>query len=84
MCISVFAKQAPAAHVKCDFSPSALKVAIGPPDEMEKVFQLNLNLFSDIVPDQCKYAVLTSKVEITLKKNTLLQVRNPNDTSALL
>eukprot|EP00240_Pyramimonas_obovata_P003868 CAMPEP_0118921870 /NCGR_PEP_ID=MMETSP1169-20130426/1010_1 /TAXON_ID=36882 /ORGANISM="Pyramimonas obovata, Strain CCMP722" /LENGTH=376 /DNA_ID=CAMNT_0006862661 /DNA_START=156 /DNA_END=1286 /DNA_ORIENTATION=- len=73
VCISVFAKQAPAAHVKCDFSPATLKVVIGPPDEMGNVFQLELNLFSDIVPEQCKFAVLTSKVEITLKKNTLLQ-----------
>lgn len=80
VCVSVFAKKVPAEHVQVEFGPATLLVVIGPPDERGNVYRLDLSLFADLVPEQCKFAVLTSKVEITLQKNALVQWTNLEGT----
>nr|AIX87833.1 SGT1 [Triticum aestivum]AIX87839.1 SGT1 [Triticum aestivum] len=64
--LTIFAKGVPADSVVVDFGEQMLSVSIELPGEEPYHFQPRL--FSKIVPDKCKYTVLSTKVEMRLAK----------------
>lgn len=64
--VTVFAKGVPADRVSVNFGEQILSVTIDVPGEEPYVFQPRL--FGKIVPANCKYVVLTTKIEIRLAK----------------
>ncbi|XAR55097.1 hypothetical protein NMG60_11030486 [Bertholletia excelsa] len=64
--VTVFAKGVPANKVFVDFGEQILSVTIDVPGENKYHFQPRL--FGKIVPDKCKFEVLSTKVEIRLAK----------------
>ncbi|KAL6615609.1 hypothetical protein ACP70R_037879 [Stipagrostis hirtigluma subsp. patula] len=64
--LTIFAKGVPADSVVVDFGEQMLSVSIEVPGEEPYHFQPRL--FSKIVPEKCKYHVLSTKVEIRLAK----------------
>ncbi|KAM7531343.1 hypothetical protein LguiB_034753 [Lonicera macranthoides] len=64
--VTVFAKSVPAKNVAIDFGEQILSVTIDLPGEDVYCFQPRL--FGKIVPEKCKYEVLTTKIEIRLVK----------------
>ncbi|RCV26258.1 hypothetical protein SETIT_5G231100v2 [Setaria italica] len=64
--LTIFAKGVPADCVVVDFGKQMLSVSIEVPGEEPYHFQPRL--FSKIIPEKCKYLVLSTKVEIHLAK----------------
>ncbi|GJZ12961.1 suppressor of G2 allele of SKP1 [Tanacetum coccineum] len=64
--VTVFAKGVPADRVSVNFGEQILSVTIEVPGEEPYVFQPRL--FGKIVPANCKYVVLSTKIEIRLAK----------------
>jgi suppressor of G2 allele of SKP1 len=64
--LTIFAKGVPADSVVVDFGEQMLSVSIEVAGEEPYHFQPRL--FSKIIPDKCKYTVLSTKVEIRLAK----------------
>ncbi|KAL3524333.1 hypothetical protein ACH5RR_017167 [Cinchona calisaya] len=64
--VTIFAKGVPAKNVAVDFGEQILSVAINVPGEDEYTFQPRL--FGKIIPAQCRYEVLSTKIEICLAK----------------
>ncbi|CAA6672902.1 unnamed protein product [Spirodela intermedia] len=64
--LTIFAKGIPSENVHVDFGEQILSVSIDVSNEESYHFQPRL--FSKIVPDKCRYAVLSSKIEIRLFK----------------
>nr|GEU83192.1 hypothetical protein [Tanacetum cinerariifolium] len=64
--VTVFAKGVPADRVSVNFGEQILSVTIEVPGEESYVFQPRL--FGKIVPANCKYVVLSTKIEIRLAK----------------
>ncbi|ONM40092.1 SGT1 disease resistance protein homolog1 [Zea mays] len=64
--LTIFAKGVPADSVVIDFGEQMLSVSIEVPGEEPYHFQPRL--FSKIIPEKCKYQVLSTKVEIRLAK----------------
>jgi suppressor of G2 allele of SKP1 len=64
--LTIFAKGVPADSVVVDFGEQMLSVSIELPGEEPYHFQPRL--FSKIIPEKCKYSVLSTKVEIRLAK----------------
>ncbi|KAJ8752763.1 hypothetical protein K2173_008498 [Erythroxylum novogranatense] len=64
--ITIFAKGIPPSCVSVDYGEQILSVSINIPDQEEYHFQRRL--FGKIVPANCKYDVLSTKIEIHLAK----------------
>jgi len=64
--LTIFAKGVPADSVVIDFGEQMLSVSIEVPGEEPYHFQPRL--FAKIIPEKCKYQVLSTKVEIRLAK----------------
>ncbi|XP_058206034.1 protein SGT1 homolog [Rhododendron vialii] len=69
--VTIFAKGIPATGVSVDFGEQLLSVTIDVPGEDSYTFQPRL--FGKIIPAQCKYEVLSTKIEIRLAKAEALQ-----------
>ncbi|KAJ4846409.1 Cochaperone protein [Turnera subulata] len=69
--VTVFAKGVPASSVTVDFGEQVLSVRIDIPGEDPYHFQARL--FAKIIPDKCKFSVLSTKVEIRLAKAEPIQ-----------
>nr|WNT99869.1 suppressor of G2 allele of SKP1 [Gymnema sylvestre] len=64
--VTIFAKGIPAKSVAVDFGVQILSVSIDLPGEDAYTFQPRL--FGKIVPERCRYEVLSTKIEIRLAK----------------
>ncbi|KAJ4954591.1 hypothetical protein NE237_011374 [Protea cynaroides] len=64
--VTIFAKGIPSKNVTVDFGKQILSVSIGVPGEDSYHFQPRL--FGKIMPEKCRYVVLSTKVEIRLVK----------------
>ncbi|KAK8521251.1 hypothetical protein V6N13_077370 [Hibiscus sabdariffa] len=64
--ITIFAKGIPRECVKVDYGEQILSVAINAPGKDAYHFQPRL--FGKIIPDKCRYDVLSTKIEIRLAK----------------
>ncbi|CAA3024979.1 suppressor of G2 allele of SKP1 [Olea europaea subsp. europaea] len=64
--VTIFAKGVPANNVTIDFGEQILSVTIDVPSE--DVYHFQPRLFGKIVPDKCRYEVLSTKIEIRLAK----------------
>ncbi|KAI3731339.1 hypothetical protein L1987_62527 [Smallanthus sonchifolius] len=64
--VTIFAKGIPADSVSVTFGEQILSVTIYVPEEESYVFQPRL--FGKIIPANCKYVVLSTKIEIRLAK----------------
>lgn len=66
--VDIFIKNLDPSQVTVEYVPSSLGISIKTSDSAETA--LNFDLFMDVEPAGCKYSVLKSKIEITLKKAT--------------
>ncbi|XP_008795025.2 protein SGT1 homolog [Phoenix dactylifera] len=64
--LTIFAKGIPANNVSVDFGEQMLSVIIDIPGEQKYHFQPRL--FGKIIPEKCRYTVMSSKIEIRLSK----------------
>ncbi|XP_059298846.1 protein SGT1 homolog [Lycium ferocissimum] len=64
--VTIFAKGLPAKNVSVDFGEQILSVSIDIPGEDAYTFQPRL--FSKIIPEKCRYEVMSTKIEIRLAK----------------
>ncbi|KAG5539612.1 hypothetical protein RHGRI_019972 [Rhododendron griersonianum] len=64
--VSIFAKGVPAKSVSIDYGEQILSIMIDVPGEDKYHFQPRL--FGKVVPDKCRFEVLSTKVEIRLVK----------------
>ncbi|PKA65370.1 Protein SGT1 like [Apostasia shenzhenica] len=64
--LSIFAKGIPRENVHVDFGEQILSVSIDIPGE--ETYYLQPRLFGKIIPEKCKYSVLSTKIEIHLSK----------------
>jgi suppressor of G2 allele of SKP1 len=68
--IDVYAKNIDKDRVSCNFTDCLLAFSIkaSDPGSSEPEYTLDVDLYSKIVPSECKFEVLKSKIEITLVK----------------
>lgn len=64
--VTIFAKGIPAKSIAIEFGEQILSVTIDIPGEQANHFQRRL--FGKIIPDKCRYEVLSTKIEIRLAK----------------
>ncbi|KAA8533666.1 hypothetical protein F0562_031183 [Nyssa sinensis] len=64
--VTIFAKGVPAKNVEVDFGEQILSVIIHLPGQDPDIFQPRL--FGKIIPQKCKFDVLSTKIEILLAK----------------
>jgi CS domain len=64
--LDIFIKNLSANQAKVEFVPSTVSVSIKTSGSTETA--LDFELFHDIVPAECKYTILKTKIEIQLKK----------------
>ncbi|RAL46398.1 hypothetical protein DM860_015391 [Cuscuta australis] len=64
--VTIFAKGIPAQNVSIDFGEQMLSITIDAPGADTYTFQPRL--FGKIIPDKCRYEVMTTKIEIRLAK----------------
>ncbi|PVH39279.1 hypothetical protein PAHAL_5G468700 [Panicum hallii] len=64
--VTVFAKGVPPEHVAVDFGEQLLSVSVEVPGEAS--YHLQPRLFGKIVPERCRFAVLSTKIEVRLAK----------------
>ncbi|XP_073110586.1 protein SGT1 homolog isoform X3 [Elaeis guineensis] len=64
--LTIFAKGIPANNVSVDFGEQMLSVLIDIPGE--ETYHFQPRLFGKIIPEKCRYAVMSSKIEIRLSK----------------
>ncbi|KAL5567872.1 hypothetical protein UlMin_024447 [Ulmus minor] len=64
--LTIFAKGIPANNVVVDFGEQILSISIDVPGG--DVYHYQPRLFGKIVPDKCRYTVLSTKIEIRLAK----------------
>lgn len=69
--VEIFAKGLRPEEVKIDFGVQSLRVEVDAPPNEPYVFQTRLN--QKVVIEKCKYTILTTKVEIRLAKEEMLQ-----------
>ena len=70
--IEIRAKKLRDEQVDVDFSSTSLDISIRFPEDVStdtNNYKLNLNLSNCIIPDQSSYKILSTKVEVKLKKN---------------
>lgn len=70
--VDVYAKKLKKEQVTCEFRETHLTVTIRDLEGNEE-YKLDVELYGKVVPEQCKYEVLSTKVEITLAKADTLQ-----------
>ncbi|GLI58864.1 hypothetical protein VaNZ11_000629 [Volvox africanus] len=70
--LDVYAKKLRKEQVKVEFGESHIKVIITDLEGNED-YKLDTDLYAKIVPSECKYEVLSTKVEITMVKADQLQ-----------
>ncbi|XP_019086103.1 PREDICTED: protein SGT1 homolog A isoform X2 [Camelina sativa] len=68
--VTVFAKGISKQNVNIDFGEQILSVVIDVPGE--EAYYLQPRLFGKIIPDKCKYEVLSTKIEIRLAKADII------------
>ncbi|CAN6879425.1 unnamed protein product [Brassica oleracea] len=68
--VTVFAKGIPKQNVNIDFGEQILSVVIDVPGE--EAYHLQPRLFGKIVPDKCRYQVMSTKIEIRLAKAEII------------
>ncbi|CAL9226596.1 unnamed protein product [Arabidopsis halleri] len=68
--VTIFAKGIPKQNVNIDFGEQILSVVIDVPGE--EAYYLQPRLFGKIIPDKCKYEVLSTKIEIRLAKADII------------
>lgn len=66
MVVTVFAKGVPSEHVAVEFGEQMLSLSVGIPGEAP--YHLQPRLFGKIVPDKCRFIVLSTKIEVRLAK----------------
>ncbi|KAI4315469.1 hypothetical protein L6164_028274 [Bauhinia variegata] len=79
--MTIFAKGIPAKNVVVEFGEQILSVTIAVPGGGD--YQYQSRLFGKIIPDKCRYEVLSTKVEIRLAKAEAIDWRSleySNDT----
>ncbi|XP_039123513.1 LOW QUALITY PROTEIN: protein SGT1 homolog [Dioscorea cayenensis subsp. rotundata] len=64
--LTIFAKGVPKNNVLIDFGEQILSVTISIPGD--EIYHFQPRLFGKIIPDKCRYLVLSSKIEIHLAK----------------
>ncbi|KAJ1687996.1 hypothetical protein LUZ63_019386 [Rhynchospora breviuscula] len=64
--VTIFAKGVPAEYVRVDFGEQILSISIDIPGEESYYFQPRL--FAKIIPEKCKFQVLSTKIEVRLAK----------------
>ncbi|XP_019195259.1 PREDICTED: protein SGT1 homolog B-like [Ipomoea nil] len=64
--VTIFAKGIPAKNVTIEFGEQILSVTIDAPDGDAYTFQSRL--FGKIIPEKCRYEVMSTKIEIRLAK----------------
>ncbi|KAJ1282678.1 hypothetical protein BS78_03G070200 [Paspalum vaginatum] len=64
--VTVFAKGVAPEHVAVEFGEQVLSVSVEAPGEAP--YHLQPRLFGMIVPDKCRFAVLSTKIEVRLAK----------------
>lgn len=64
--LTIFAKGIPAKNVVVEFGEQILSVTIDVPDE--EAYRYQSRLFGKIMPDKCRFEVLSTKIEIRLAK----------------
>lgn len=64
--LTIFAKGVPKNNVLIDFGEQILSVTINIPGD--EIYHFQPRLFGKIIPDKCRYLVLSSKLEIHLAK----------------
>nr|KJB21334.1 hypothetical protein B456_004G116900 [Gossypium raimondii] len=65
--VTIFAKGIPHDCVKVDYGEQTLSVAINAPGK--EAYHFQPRLFAKIIPEKCRYDVLSTKVEIRLAKS---------------
>ncbi|CAH8362031.1 unnamed protein product [Eruca vesicaria subsp. sativa] len=68
--VTVFAKGIPKQNVNIDFGEQILSVVIDVPGE--EAYHLQPRLFGKIVPEKCRYEVMSTKIEIRLAKAEII------------
>ncbi|XXG65292.1 hypothetical protein AAC387_Pa05g3033 [Persea americana] len=61
--VTIFAKGAQSKNVSVEFGEQILSVSVG-----EDAYQFQPRLFGKIIPEKCRYVVLSTKIEIRLAK----------------
>ncbi|KAF3593597.1 hypothetical protein DY000_02023410, partial [Brassica cretica] len=69
--VTIFAKAIPMQNVNIDFGEQILSVVIDVPGE-DEAYHLQPRLFGKIVPEKCRYEVLSTKVESRLAKAEII------------
>nr|DAD47116.1 TPA_asm: hypothetical protein HUJ06_017053 [Nelumbo nucifera] len=64
--VTIFAKGTPAKNVDVDFGEQILSITISKPGE--DAFHFQPRLFAKIIPEKCRYEVMSNKIEIHLAK----------------
>ncbi|XP_077227702.1 protein SGT1 homolog isoform X2 [Tasmannia lanceolata] len=64
--VTIFAKAVPAKNVAIEFGEQILSVSINIPGE--DVYHFQPRLFGKIIPEKCRYELLSTKIEICLSK----------------
>ncbi|XP_034594413.1 protein SGT1 homolog [Setaria viridis] len=64
--VTVFAKGVAPEHVAVEFGEQLLSVSVEVPGEVP--YHLQPRLFGKIIPDKCRFAVLSTKIEVRLAK----------------
>ncbi|KAG2245214.1 hypothetical protein Bca52824_092925 [Brassica carinata] len=68
--VTVFAKGIPKQNVNIEFGEQILSVVIDVPGE--ETYHLQPRLFGKIVPEKCRYEVMSTKIEIRLAKAEII------------
>ncbi|CAH8360104.1 unnamed protein product [Eruca vesicaria subsp. sativa] len=68
--VTIFAKGIPKQSVNIDFGEQILSIVIDVPGEEQ--YHLQPRLFGKIVPEKCRYEVLSTKIEIRLAKAEII------------
>lgn len=66
--ITIFAKNIPRDDCIVNFNEQEVEITVKMPGDEGDEFQLNLDLFSSVVPSGCKVDVSTMKIEVSLQK----------------
>lgn len=66
--ITIFAKKVPKDDVTVKFEEHDVEIAVKLPGDDGDEFQMNLDLFSSVIPSGCKVDVSSVKIEVALQK----------------
>ncbi|CAI9093936.1 OLC1v1029549C1 [Oldenlandia corymbosa var. corymbosa] len=69
--VTIFAKGVPTNNVRVEYGEQILSVTINKPNE--EVYSFQPRLFGKIIPEKCRYDVLSTKIEIRLAKAEPIQ-----------